>query len=143
MINSKNKRAVNIRIDQSIIDYLTDNTNKSINPAMVEALTMYKALLSEAEKELRGRFTPREWAAMADCYNGSIIETNMLNKQTLLAGFEDGQAYDATFTRHEINYTAFMNKCDKLTHAQAVALYNRIRKFWNAENADLYAWSQF
>lgn len=143
MINSKNKRAVNIRIDQSLIDYLTDSTNKSINPAMVEALTMYKALLSEAEKELRGRFTQREWAAMADCYNGSIIETNMLNKQTLTAGFEDSQSYDATFTRHEVNYPMFMRKIEKLTHAQSVALYNRIRKFWDADNADLSAWSQF
>ena len=143
MINGANKRTVSLRIDQSLIEFFTGGTNKNINQSISEALLMYKAMLSEAEFELKKRFMPKEWVAMADCLNGCVIEPTLLSKDTLKAEFEDSQSYDGTFSRHEVVFPLFMRKIDKLTHAQSVALYNRIRKFWNAENADLYAWSQF
>lgn len=143
MINGANKRTVSLRIDQSLIEFFTGGTNKNINQSISEALLMYKTMLSEAEFELKKKFLPKEWVAMADCLNGCVIEPTLLSKDTLKAEFEDSQSYDGAFSRHDVIFPLFMRKIDKLTHAQSVALYNRIRKFWDADNANLETWSKF
>ncbi len=138
-------KTINIRIEEQLLDMVTNNGENPINASIVDALNTSTTIIKMSTVELKGKFTNAEWMAMASATNGVIIEqVMMVNKDYSLAEFEDSETYDSTFTNIGADFKAFSEKINSLTFAQHFALIKRIKDYWESDKQpNLEAWASF
>lgn len=136
-------KTINIRVEEKLLDQITNNGSNPINASIVDALNNSTTIIKMSTTELKGVFTEQEWTAMASAMNGVIIENVMLtNKDYALAEFEDSEIYNNTFLQFGVDFKAFSEKIRNLTFAQHFALIKRIKDFWES-NTEISVWAKF
>ncbi len=136
-------KTINIRVEENLLDQITNNGSNPINASIVDALNNSTTIIKMSTTELKGVFTEQEWTAMASAMNGVIIENVMLtNKDYALAEFEDSEIYNNTFLQFGVDFKAFSEKIRNLTFAQHFALIKRIKDFWES-NTEISVWAKF
>lgn len=135
MYNEMQQKAQNPLIDAS-----------SINQQIVEGLEKLEIIERMSMNELRGRFSPKEWACMADMLNGTITEGPFrYSSVSIVAEIEESSLYEGVCDKWEVDQKELIEKCKKLTSAQLDALYRRIENFWvnNNLHSDILKWGEF
>lgn len=136
-------KTINIRVEENLLDQITNNGSNPINASIVDALNNSTTIIKMSTTELKGVFTEQEWTAMASAMNGVIIENVMLtNKDYALAEFEDSEIYNNTFLQFGVDFKAFSEKIRNLTFAQHFALIKRIKDFWESDT-EISVWAKF
>lgn len=118
----------------------------SINMQIVDGLHKLDVIERMSSEELRGRFTPKEWACMADMLNSTRV-TDEFRYATcaMIAEIEDSELYEGTCSKWEVDQQTLIDKCKQLTAAQMDALYRRVEDFWiNSKfDTDILKWGEF
>lgn len=135
---------VTIRVPENLYDALTKD-GKSISQQLVETTTRAIALNMLSRNELKGKFTPGEWKALADTLNGLLVEGQFRYvPSVLVANLEDGDLYEGLSEKWGIDLNALCEKVESLTAAQLDALYSRVESFWeHSATTDIDSWAEF
>lgn len=97
-----------------------------------------KYIRAYSKKELKGKFTQKEWMFFIDSLNGSITEGKFrCNAGTLIYHSQDAEEFDGTATKWGVDLAILSNKIHLLTGAQVEALYTLVEEFWSKEDRDL------
>lgn len=118
----------------------------SINQQIIEGLQKLDIIERLTLDELRGRFTPQEWACMADILNGTRADGPFRYATvSIVANIEDGELYEGACQKWDIDKDVLIAKCKQLTAAQMDALYRRVEDFWARSSAhtDILKWGEF
>lgn len=118
----------------------------SINQQIVEGLRKLSVIEQMSIAELKGRFTPKEWACMADILNGTRADGPFRYATvSIIANIEDGELYDGACQKWDVDKDALIAKCKQLTAAQMDALYRRVEDFWarSSTYTDILKWGAF
>lgn len=118
----------------------------SINQQIIVGLHKLDVIERMSSEELRGRFTPQEWACLADMLNATrVTEEFRYRTFSIIAEIEDSQLYEGTCSKWKVDQQALTAKCKQLTAAQLDALYRRVENFWINSNpdTDILKWGEF
>lgn len=117
----------------------------SINQQIIAGLEKLDTIERLSMNELRGRFTPQEWACFADMLNGTRIDGQFrYSSVSIVAQIEDSSLYDGVCEKWGVDQKALIAKCKQLTSAQLDALYRRVEMFWiNSAQIDILKWGEF
>jgi hypothetical protein len=118
----------------------------SINQQIVTGLQKLDVIERMSMDELRGRFTPSEWACMADMLNGTRVEgVFRFSTVSIVAQIEDSSLYEGVCNKWKVNQQTLIGKCKQLTAAQMDALYRRVESFWlnSSTDTDILKWGEF
>lgn len=143
---------ITIRIPEKMYQEMQENVENplidvwSINQQIVDGLEKLDTIERMSMNELRGRFTPQEWACMADMLNGTRVEGIFrFSTVSIVAEIEDSSLYEGVCDKWKVNQQELIGKCKQLTSAQLDALYRRVESFWiNSNlNTDVLKWGEF
>lgn len=143
---------ITIRIPEKMYQEMQKNAENplidvwSINQQIVDGLEKLETIERMSMNELRGRFTPQEWACMADMLNGTRVEGIFrFSTVSIVAEIEDSSLYEGVCDKWKVNQQELIDKCKQLTSAQLDALYRRVESFWiNSNiNTDVLKWGEF
>lgn len=131
-----------IRVPEEQVEYI-ENNYKSFNQGVVDAISALQYSRLYSLNELKGKFTPEEWAFFAESLNGTIVD-NMFrcSSDVLIVHSRDSESLSATAERNNVDIDSLSEKIKTLTGAQVEALYFRIEQFWNKPN-NLEEWAEF
>lgn len=109
----------------------------SISQQLVELGKKDKLIKRLSAIELRGKFTTKEWMAIADAMKDILIEgASRYNSSLLVIEVEDKALYDGLEQKHGINVRNLTEKLSTLTAAQTYALIDKIEYFWSHDGVD-------
>lgn len=143
---------ITIRIPATMYQEMQKNSENplmdagSINQQIVDGLEKLSVLERMSMNELRGRFTPQEWACFADMLNGTRIDGQFrYSTVSIIAQIEDSSLYEGVCGKWGVDQETLIAKCKQLTSAQLDALYRRVESFWrNSSNqVDILKWGEF
>lgn len=137
------KRTVSLRLPEQQVEYLSYNY-KNISQGVIEAIDALQIIRKYSLSEIKGVFTPGEWSFFADSLNGTITDGIFrCNKEALIYHCQDAEQLDGTASKWNVDLSQLTAKIEKLTGAQVEALYFRVEQFWENENRDLDAFSNY
>lgn len=143
---------ITVRIPATIYQEMQQNAENprmdvgSINQQIVAGLLKLDVIERMSMDELRGRFTPSEWACMADMLNGTRVEgVFRFSTVSILAQIEDSSLYEGICSKWKVNQQTLIDKCKQLTAAQMDALYRRVESYWLncSTDTDILKWGEF
>lgn len=143
---------ITVRIPATIYQEMQQNAENprmdvgSINQQIVAGLQKLDVIERMSMDELRGRFTPSEWACMADMLNGTRVEgVFRFSTVSILAQIEDSSLYEGICSKWKVNQQTLIDKCKQLTAAQMDALYRRVESYWLncSTDTDILKWGEF
>lgn len=143
---------ITIRIPSDMYEEMQKKANDprqdagSISQQIVDGLRKNETVTRLSTNELRGRFTPQEWACLADMLNGTRADGELRYfTGAIVAEIEDSELYEGTCGKWEVDQKKLIDKCKQLTAAQLDALYRRIEDFWiNSKfDTDIKKWGEF
>lgn len=143
---------ITVRIPATIYQEMQQNAENprmdvgSINQQIVTGLQKLDVIERMSMDELRGRFTPSEWACMADMLNGTRVEgVFRFSTVSILAQIEDSSLYEGICSKWKVNQQTLIDKCKQLTAAQMDALYRRVESYWLncSTDTDILKWGEF
>lgn len=136
---------ITLRIDETFYAEMSKNGSSSFNEQVNAALRKVATIDKVSMSELRGRFTPAEWKAIADTLNGTYTkdETFRYTPSALTAAIEDSDLYNNLGQKWEVDIKALCDKINSLGGAQVDAVYRRVETFWDNPGTDLNAWAEF
>lgn len=144
---------ITVRVPVDIYDTMQKNVENprmddacSINQQIVDSVRKLAAIQRRSLQELRGKFTPQEWAAMADMLNSTrVTEDFRYYADALVAEIEDSDHYEGIGAKWEIDIPALCEKARQLTAAQLDALYLRVETWWQTckVDTDILEWGKF
>ncbi len=137
------KKAASIRLPEQQTNYILENY-KNINFGIVSIVDALQIIRKYSLSEIKGVFTPGEWSFFADSLNGTITDGIFrCSKEALIYHCQDAEQLDGTASKWDVDLAQLTAKIEKLTGAQVEALYFRIEQFWENENRDLDAFSNY
>jgi hypothetical protein len=137
------KKAASIRLPEQQTNYILENY-KNINFGIVSIVDALQIIRKYSLSEIKGVFTPGEWSFFADSLNGTITDGIFrCSKEALIYHCQDAEQLDGTASKWDVDLAQLTAKIEKLTGAQVEALYFRIEQFWEGENRDLGAFSNY
>lgn len=137
------KKAASIRLPEQQTNYILENY-KNINFGIVSIVDALQIIRKYSLSEIKGVFTPGEWSFFADSLNGTITDGIFrCSKEALIYHCQDAEQLDGTASKWDVDLAQLTAKIEKLTGAQVEALYFRIEQFWEGENRDLDAFSNY
>jgi hypothetical protein len=137
------KKAASIRLPEQQTNYILENY-KNINFGIVSIVDALQIIRKYSLSEIKGVFTPGEWSFFADSLNGTITDGIFRgSKEALIYHCQDAEQLDGTASKWDVDLAQLTAKIEKLTGAQVEALYFRIEQFWEGENRDLDAFSNY
>lgn len=137
------KKAASIRLPEQQTNYILENY-KNINFGIVSIVDALQIIRKYSLSEIKGVFTPGEWSFFADSLNGTITDGIFrCSKEALIYHCQDAEQLDGTASKWDVDLSQLTAKIEKLTGAQVEALYFRIEQFWEGENRDLDAFSNY
>lgn len=137
------KKAASIRLPEQQTNYILENY-KNINFGIVSIVDALQIIRKYSLSEIKGVFTPGEWSFFADSLNGTITDGIFrCNKEALIYHCQDAEQLDGTASKWDVDLAQLTAKIEKLTGAQVEALYFRVEQFWENENRDLDAFSNY
>lgn len=143
---------ITVRIPATIYQEMQQNAENprmdvgSINQQIVTGLQKLDVIERMSMDELRGRFTPSEWACMADMLNGTRVEgVFRFTTVSIVAEIEDSSLYEGICSKWKVNQQTLIDKCKQLTAAQMDALYRRVESYWLncSTDTDILKWGEF
>jgi len=137
------KKAASIRLPEQQTNYILENY-KNINFGIVSIVDALQIIRKYSLSEIKGVFTPGEWSFFADSLNGTITDGIFrCSKEALIYHCQDAEQLDGTASKWNVDLSQLTAKIEKLTGAQVEALYFRVEQFWENENRDLDAFSNY
>lgn len=143
---------ITVRIPSNMYQEMQQNADNpkmdvgSINQQIIAGIQKLEVIERMSMDELRGRFTPSEWACMVDMLNGTRVDDVFrFSPVSIVAEIEDSSLYEGVCEKWNVDQHALIEKCKQLTAAQVDALYRRVENFWinSSTDTDILKWGEF
>lgn len=138
------KRSITLRLSENLLNNI-QGPGESVNAAVESTLDRFLKIRSVSLNELKGRFSSYEWKFLADCFNGTIVDSTFCANPTVMAAtIEDHARFNGADSRWGVELASFTSRISILTGAQVEAVYFRIDQYWaKHEDINLDEWSQW